>query len=118
MKKVGQVVRQGDMVFMKVDGATQANKKSVENLVVGLGEVSGHSHDVQVTDGAELIEYAETEAEFGSATRDKIVFEVKNGIATVTHEEHNPITLDEGFWVRINQINYDPFRDELEKVRD
>lgn len=58
--KIGAIVRQGDMVFMKVDSSELTNSKSVEKLTVGLGEVSGHSHEVAVTDEAEIVEFEKT----------------------------------------------------------
>jgi len=110
-------VRQGDMIFYKVENADLTMKQNTERLVVGIGEVSGHSHDIFPVNDSTVLELAESENSFGDATRDQLFFEVK-GEAVVLHEEHAPVTLDEGMWVRINQVNYDPFKNELEKVRD
>lgn len=92
-------------------------KKNTERLVVGLGEVSGHSHEIFPINDSSIIEFADNEKDFGDVTRDQLFFEVK-GEAVVLHEEHAPVTLDEGVWVRIVQVNYDPFKNELDKVRD
>jgi len=110
-------VRQGDMIFYKVEGTELTKMKESERLVVGLGEVSGHSHDIVPVDESQVLEMVENEENYGDATRDQLVFQVK-GEAIVLHEEHAPVTLDEGIWIRINQVNYDPFKNELEKVRD
>jgi hypothetical protein len=114
-----KIVRHGDMVMKKVssDKIKDLEGKSTDKLVIGLGEVTGHQHEVTPLDESTITEYGSGDSDFGNAERDAIYFQVK-GSAVVTHEEHNPLTLDEGLWVRINQINYNPFKQELEKVRD
>lgn len=121
MKK--EVYRHGDMVIFKKSGTapTGQTSKTKKAIAVGLGEVSGHSHVVRPIGTATVVEYdtdfsSEDQAEF--AERDNIYFEVKGGNAVIAHEEHGPIILGEGLYVRVRQVNFDPFEKHMAKVRD
>jgi hypothetical protein len=65
-------------------------------------------HNVAGYDTAEIRDLVE---------RENIFFEVR-GTAVMMHEEHGPITLDEGVYLRTVQRQYNPFTNALEKVRD
>lgn len=119
------IKRQGDMEIVRVTKAEVEKLKSIvkqSTLTVGVGEVSGHSHLVRPIDGARIVEYAvETEElvqEDIFSDREEIFFEVTGGRAVILHEEHGPQILEEGFYKRVNQLNYNPFQKRLEKVRD
>lgn len=116
-------IRQGDMILYKVSDNVGSVKTKTNKVVVGLGEVTGHSHDVTpINDGKSSLNVVSKE-ELGNvteedlATMDKLYFEVV-GNAVIVHEEHDPILLDEGTYLRINQVEQNPFTDELEKVKD
>lgn len=120
MKKV---VRQGDMIFYAVNNvSSDLKKQSGEKLTVGFGEVTGHSHDIFPVGDATIEAYvsndAETVTEEDLGNMDKLFFEITNGSAVVVHEEHDTIELKEGKYLRINQVEYNPFTDELQKVAD
>ena len=101
------IVRHGDMTIVKVsreqikDMTSSVEKKK---LTVGLGEVTGHSHEIFALDDSVIIEHHNI-AGYDSVEirdlveRENIFFEVK-GTAVIMHEEHGPITLDEGLYVR------------------
>lgn len=118
-----KTVRQGDMILFKVADVEGSHNKNTNRVVVGLGEVTGHSHDVTpLNDGTSTLKvYADkavdTVTEDDLAMMDKLFFEV-TGNAVITHEEHDPIVLDEGKYLRINQVEVDPFTKELQKVKD
>jgi hypothetical protein len=65
-------------------------------------------HKIAGYDSAEIRDLVE---------RENIFFEVK-GTAVIMHEEHGPITLDEGIYLRTVQRQYNPFSEALERVRD
>jgi hypothetical protein len=94
----------------------------MKKLTVGLGEVTGHSHEVFALDDSVIIEHHNI-AGYDSleikdlVDRENIYFEIK-GSAVIMHEEHGPITLDEGIYVRTVQRQFNPFTKALEKVRD
>jgi len=118
------IARHGDMTIFKVS-KTQVSgmeAKELKKLTLGLGEVTGHSHEVFALDDSTIIEhhniagYDTTELR-DLVERENIFFEVK-GSAVIMHEEHGPITLEEGVYLRTVQRQYNPFTKVLEKVRD
>ncbi len=121
MKKA---IRQGDMVFIKIDRAELENKKSVNKptLTVGVGETSGHKHLVMPVGNTTILEYANENDTLTSedlfVDREEIFFEILGGNAIVRHEEHDAIILEPGIYKRWNQVSYNPFEKRLEKVRD
>lgn len=122
------VKRHGDMIFERVDASAieGLQSKSRENLTVGLGEVSGHAHNLKPFEGAELVEYHESfdnEDSQDFILRDKTYFEVKAAEgsehgAVVHHEDHDPILFEPGVYVRIIQQTYDPLEDQIRRVVD
>ncbi len=126
MNKNKLIVRHGDMFIFRVDKSQVEGMKtaSLKKLTLGLGETTGHSHEVIALDDSTIIEHYDSNfsgydsAEIMELTsREKIFFEIK-GKAVVMHEEHGPITLDEGIYIRTVQRQYNPFTKALEKVRD
>lgn len=116
------IYRHGDMIIFKVDSASgEKTSKYKKKLIVGLGEVTGHSHDVVALQESEVIGFYDGDVEITEedlAEMDRLFFEVKGNGAVITHEEHKPIYLSEGCYLRINQVEYNPFTKELERVRD
>lgn len=119
-----EIYRHGDMLIIKVDKITPPKEEfgtqEVKSLTVGLGESTGHSHTIVPVNKESKItvwnfDSKEVKDEF--ADDDQIFFEVK-GTATILHEEHDPITLEEGKYVRLKQIQYNPFDKKLAAVRD
>lgn len=120
MKK--QIFRHGDMIIFKVDQFPENLKavKKKEKLVVGLGETTGHSHDVLLVDDSEIVSYVENETvtEQDLAEMDRLYFEITNGTGLLVHEEHDPIQLEKGKYLRMRQVEFNPFTKQLENVRD
>lgn len=118
------IARHGDMTIFKVspDQVSGMETKEMKKLTLGLGEVTGHSHEVFALDDSTIIEHHHV-AGYDSmeirelVERENIFFEVK-GRAVIMHEEHGPITLDEGLYLRTVQRQFNPFTRALEKVRD
>lgn len=118
------IARHGDMTIFKVspDQVSGMETKEMKKLTLGLGEVTGHSHEVFALDDSTIIEHHNV-AGYDSVEirelveRENIFFEVK-GRAVIMHEEHGPITLDEGLYLRTVQRQFNPFTRALEKVRD
>ena len=119
-----EIYRHGDMIIFKVDNLNGKGKNMTKNkksLTVGLGEVTGHSHDVLDLKDSEVIGVYDGKVDVTEndlAEMDKLFFEVTGNGALIQHEEHKPILLEKGFYLRINQVEYNPFTQELEKVRD
>jgi hypothetical protein len=118
------IARHGDMTIFQVtkDQVKGMETAELKRLTLGLGEVTGHSHEVIALDDSIIIEHHNVagydSAEIKDLTdRENIFFEVK-GRAVIMHEEHGPITLEEGIYLRTTQRQYNPFTKALEKVRD
>lgn len=128
MSKYQKTIRHGDMVLFKLNPeAEQAFKnekrRNVEKVIVGLGEVTGHSHDVVCDENATINVISNNEkldemTNEEIATMDKLIFEISNGGAVITHDEHDVISLEEGTWMRSFQVEYNPFKEEVDKVKD
>lgn len=88
--RTGEFVRQGDVVFRRIEAGTRPEGRVRESGIVAYGEVTGHAH--RVVGGATVFE----------AAADRIFVEV-TGTAEVVHEEHKPITLTRGVYEVIGQ---------------
>lgn len=92
---IKKLARQGDLLFVKIDKKSiPENAKPVDNNVLALGEVTGHSHRAE---GALVME---------QPSGQKFVY-AKNGW-TVVHDEHDPINLSKGVWEVRRQQEYEP----------
>jgi len=90
MKTIGTPTRHGDMMFFRVASEEVAKfkeNKAQKNLTVGLGEVTGHAHNVKPLAGGEVIEYSDSFTNSGTQNfleRDEVVFEVKGKVPSFT----------------------------------
>lgn len=115
--------RHGDMLLLKVDKSfiqgMESKKRS--NLTVGLGEVTGHYHNIKPFEGGTVLEYApsfEDEDTEEFIQRDETFFEVKGSGGFIHHQEHDPIIIEPGIYKRVIQRVYDPFAEKIRQVRD
>lgn len=85
--------RHGDVILQKV---SEIKGTKLKHLVLAEGEVTGHAH--RITEGeAELYEHEGT-----------LYLSVKEGGASLTHEEHKEIKLPEGKYKITIQREYEP----------
>ena len=89
--------QQGDVVLVKLLAMPKGKPKSVSKgrCVLAEGETTGHMHAVE-DDEAELVQIGER------------MLLMLGKAATVTHQEHGPITLDPGIWEigRVQEYDY------------
>jgi hypothetical protein len=71
------------------------------DLILAMGELTGHAHRVEADEAAELYEFG-----------DLLFLHVIGGPASVVHEEHNLIRLPPGVYRVWRQREYDPLTDE------
>lgn len=102
---VNKLARQGDILFVKVDGMPKGLKKAKDSIIAH-GEVTGHAH--KVSDESDV---AVLENEQG----DKFVDATEEGF-TVVHDEHGPIEFSEGVWEARRQREYSP--EAIRRVAD
>lgn len=95
-------VRQGDLLFRKVDGIVEG--KPLKELVIAEGEFTGHKHVLVAMAGAKIV---------GTHTK----FSVK-GKAKLVHPEHGNIGFGEGTYIVIPEREFDYVDEELKTVKD
>ena len=99
----GDMIQQGDVVIVRVE---KIQGKKLNHLTLAQGESTGHHHTITEGD-AELYEQEGT-----------LFLRVKSKEATLTHQEHNTVTIPKGDY-KINIVReYDHFSEEARNVRD
>lgn len=96
--------RHGDVLIESVS-VLPPQRKKLSHTILAHGEVTGHSHRIQERTNVQLFE-----------TSSDLYVEVFGDHATVTHEEHGPISLPKGFYRVWRQREYSP--EEIRIVRD
>ncbi len=129
-KKIYRILRHGDVILYKLSAQQLAEKMQQGVLsrlfgnknelpqpppmkgnprkhVLAYGETTGHSHVLE----GDFDVLAE------DAGKNELSFRV-NSSAVLTHEEHDRIVLDEGIYLKVTQVEYDPFNDLIRQIRD
>ncbi len=108
-ENIERIYRHGDVIIFKLINPPSSitNEKKVDTLVLALGEVTGHKH-VLTGDVYEIETGEETDGKFFKVT----------GTATLTHEEHAKIIFEKGYYLKVDQVEYDPFKDMLRRITD
>lgn len=98
--------QQGDVLFKSVDKLPKTAKlmKRKGPVIVAEGETTGHAHKILDEVKAFLDE------------KDKTMF--VEGPFTVTHEEHNPVSVPDGLYMVDKVREFDHFSEEARRVRD
>lgn len=94
--------RQGDLLFVQLNGRTPEVKEIIEDGVVARGESTGHAHRIAPEDLAQ----GKAKVYFMENPR-RIVIEVYQNVR-VLHEEHKPIVLCKGRYEVRRQREYTP----------
>lgn len=102
-----QTAQQGDVLLKKMSSLPNGERVSISKhtLVLAEGETTGHFHGIQ-SEGSELFSIGNT-----------IVMELQES-ATLTHQEHGPITLAPGLWEVGRVQEYDYFSKMKRQVQD
>jgi hypothetical protein len=107
-----KIYRHGDVIIFRL--SPQSNPlvgqtlKKISRLTLALGEVTGHAHRLEGE--LEVLENQKN-------TENEVYFQVLDQ-AVLTHEEHNAMVLEKGIYLKINQVEYDPFAEMIRYVRD
>lgn len=89
-------IRQGDVLLLPLDQSQARLGSRLSHLTLAEGEVTGHRH--RISDGkAELYERDGT-----------LYLRVLSSEATLTHEEHNAVSIPKGNWLVRIQREYEP----------
>ncbi len=100
------IFQQGDCLIEAVESIPTRAKLRKGRCVLAEGEATGHAHVIEQK-GAKLYE--------GDAGE---LFLELSKEATVTHEEHGPVTLPPGVYEAGIVREYDHFAEEARQVRD
>jgi hypothetical protein len=95
------IFRQGDILFIKTNKEPKKNMKMADHGRIAEGEVTGHHHSIQKLDLSNVDCFVDGSGEI-------VTVAVKQDTATVTHQEHGPITLTKGNWEIRRQREYQP----------
>jgi hypothetical protein len=102
-------VRHGDVFIFKIDKKISTNNFTKQKeVVLALGEVTGHSHKLKSMNSDILI------GEMGESN--SYIFELTN-LGSLSHEEHDEIKLEPGQYISMIQVEYDPI-EHTRKVID
>ncbi len=71
------------------------------------GEVTGHAH--RLRGKIEVLEKKQED--------EQILFKVHHK-TTLSHEEHATLILEKGTYLKVQQVEYDPFNDLIVHIRD
>lgn len=106
-----KMMRQGDVLLIKVDSIPKAAKrvKSKGRIILAYGEVTGHAHAIPAS-AAALLEYGDEK--LGTIER---YLDVKRA-TVLRHEEHGSIQIEPGQYQVIRQREYSP--EEIRTVAD
>lgn len=105
------IYRHGDILFRPVTGIVKAKtseKKATH--IVAYGEATGHHHLLTAADGGAINAM--------TGFDQKTYVAILGGVATLTHQEHNMLSLEEGCYEIITEREYDYFENDMRKVVD
>lgn len=110
--KTSTIARHGDLNFRRLEKLPKRlKKKQGENsFVLALGEHTGHSHVITKDREETSLEVFEKDG--------KTYLSISYGSATITHEEHKPITFSPGIYEMGFEREYDYFMEEIKQVID
>jgi hypothetical protein len=104
-------LRQGDILIERLerlpDGLGIGDAAEARVVVLAAGEATGHAHRLEVPAGCRFRPASEAER---AADPLLVGVAMLPAPATVTHEEHAPLTLPPGTWRISRQRRYDPTR--------
>jgi hypothetical protein len=105
------IARHGDVGIFTITSLPKDIKKA-RGTTIALGEATGHHHTLIKEDiGTQIVKYVQ---ELG----DKVFFEIRNGKAKLTHQEHKTIILEPGIYEVDMEREFDYFTKQINKVID
>jgi hypothetical protein len=109
-----KLIRLGDVLLMRVQSPAEIKNPekfiATGNTVVQEGEKTGHAH--------RLGGNAQTEIFANLDNPDERYVAVFDGEATLSHEEHKPVTIEEGLYKVVIEREFDPTTEVVRRVYD
>lgn len=107
-----KMVRQGDILLVKVDHVPEDAKQ--KDNILALGEGSGNAHLVQ--NAKVVVKEMDTYVIVDEDTKNAIL--AHNNLTTGQKADHDPITLEAGAYKVMNQRRYNTITRRVERIVD
>ena len=101
-----EIIRHGDILLKPCD-KIPSTAKNLNTKTLALGEVTGHHHTM--TGNAQV---------YQDQDENKTKYVRVNQKSQLTHQEHKTVPLEKGSYVLVNEQEFDPFQDQIRRVRD
>jgi hypothetical protein len=98
------IYRHGDINLHEVEKMEGKTVKHTGTLILGLGETTGHSHRLTVSNAKDLTIKKDSEGNY--------YFELKSE-GTLSHEEHKTLKIKPGIYKRIQEREVDHFQGSI-----
>lgn len=106
--EIEKIYRHGDVILYKLAShKTPAKGVVSKETILEHGEVTGHAH--RLTGEIEILEEKASQKEMTFKVLDK---------AVLTHEEHERIVLEKGIYLKVSQVEYNPFENAIRWISD
>lgn len=104
-----RIYRHGDVIVFRLPAAeyTDQSGETTNQVVLALGEATGHAH--RLRGGIELLEPVGGDG--------RCLFRVEER-AVLSHEEHAAMVLEPGVYLKVDQVEYDPFSAAVRRIAD
>lgn len=107
--------RHGDVDIIPVKRREQLElSEELDSKILAYGEATGHHHLLTPAPGTKI---AMMKC-FDGKTYDRMIFKVSGGPATLTHPEHQTLSIDPGTYEISIEKEFDYFENETRKVLD
>lgn len=113
-----EFIRHGDVLLVRVHNADEIGAKASKLIstgtnVVQKGELTGHYHGLSAKGSAQTEIFANIEN-----PDEKYVAVMGEDGATLTHQEHKQVNLDEGLYKVVIEREFDPTTELTQRVYD
>jgi len=118
--------QQGDVVLMKVtkeeyikhtkESYTDIQTTFESRVELAYGEETGHCHAIYLEDMLEDAGITLHRNRWGE--KEAQALHIKKGKVTIRHEEHNPITIPQGYYIQRIVKEFDPISGQIRGVLD
>lgn len=99
-------IQQGDILIKTTNIPKKEWGKKINHLILQQSNVSGHAHKVI---GKAVLYSTDKESEFFLEVLEK---------SKLVHEEHKPLSIPKGKYFVYGVKEFDPFEEEIRRVRD
>jgi hypothetical protein len=99
-------LQQGDVILKTTITPKKEFGKKLNHLILQKSDISQHAH---VVNGSAIL--------YEGKTKDEFYLEVKED-SILTHEEHKAFTIPKGKYYVYGVREFDPFEEEIRRIRD